>query len=315
MLRLFFISCFLYSLPALSQTQKNVQDYIAQYKQIAIREMEAYSIPASVKMGQGILESAAGTSELAIQARNHFGIKCKKDWSGATYTYDDDAKGECFRKYDSALLSFEDHSRFLKNNPRYAELFKLDPKDYKGWAHGLKKAGYATNPQYAQQLIKAIEDYRLYELDLATGDSESGQKPVAYKPPVTEKANQTKVPDLDDFTTGTGGKHEVRLRNKVKYIVVKKGDTYEKLISEFSLMPWEIYRYNDLPRSAVAKEGDIIYLQPKRRKAENATHEVTKGETLRDISQRHAIKMGRIRKLNKIEEGEEPRAGQVLKLR
>lgn len=317
MARLFAGILLFLGLHAYGQTQKNVQEYIARYQEVAIREMEQFGIPASVKMGQGIIESAAGTSELAIQARNHFGIKCKKDWAGETYTYDDDAKGECFRKYDSAIRSFEDHSRFLKGNARYADLFQLDPRDYKGWAYGLKKAGYATNPNYAQQLIKAIEDYRLYELDTAPGDSRQIPAQDEAKKPVEKKQDvpANRGPDLEDFTAGVKSKHEVKLRNEVKYIVVKKGDSYEKLIEEFSLMPWELYSYNDLPRTANAREGEIIYLQPKRRKAEAHSHQVRQGETLRDISQEHAIRIKRIQKLNGLDENSNIRVGQVLKLR
>jgi flagellum-specific peptidoglycan hydrolase FlgJ len=153
MTRLIALILLLWVSEARAQTARNVQDYIARYKDIAIREMENHGIPASIKMGQGILESAAGTSELALQARNHFGIKCKKDWTGETYTYDDDAKGECFRKYDSAVRSFEDHSRFLRNNVRYAELFQLPPTDYKAWAHGLKKSRVCN-----QSAIRPIAD-------------------------------------------------------------------------------------------------------------------------------------------------------------
>ena len=312
MVRVSTVLLLLFSITLSAQAQKDVQNYISQYKDIAIREMERYGIPASIKMGQGILESAAGTSELSLQARNHFGIKCKKDWAGETYTYDDDAKGECFRKYATVFDSYEDHSRFLKNNARYAGLFELDPRDYKAWAHGLKKAGYATNPQYAQLLIKAIEDYRLYELDTAPGDSRLVEE---AKPVKKEERGQDQRPDLEDFTTGVRDKHDVKLRNRVKYMITKEGDTYEKIIHEFSLMSWELYSYNDLSRSTPLKAGTELYLQPKRRKAEVSSHSVRQGETLRDISQMYAVRIQRIRKINKLGADEEPKAGQVLRLR
>jgi hypothetical protein len=163
-------------------------------------------------------------------------------------------------------------------------------------------------------LIKAIEDYRLYEFDTALGDSQIATE-IAGKPLKTGNKPEEKSPDLEDFTTGMGGKHEVKLRNKVKYVIIRPGDSYEKLIREFSLLPWEIFQYNDLPRTAVAREGEIIYLQPKRRKAESVSHVVTQGETFRDISQQHAIKISRIKKLNKLEETSVLKPGQILRLR
>ena len=147
-----------------SYTQADIYNYIDTYASVAVEKMNQHGIPASITLAQGILESGAGQSDLAKFANNHFGIKCHNDWSGQTYHKDDDAKDECFRKYKSPQESFEDHSHFLKKN-RYAELFTLERTDYKAWAKGLKKAGYATNPQYAERLVKIIEDYQLYRFD------------------------------------------------------------------------------------------------------------------------------------------------------
>ena len=177
-----------------AQHKISVEDYILNYKDVAIDKMRVYGIPASITLAQGILESGSGNSELARKANNHFGIKCHKDWKGKTFHMDDDAKNECFRKYKSPDESYRDHSLFLTTRDRYADLFELDITDYRGWARGLKKAGYATNPKYPQLLIKIIEENRLYEFDigitpdylLATKSNlpvSSGTRPVIAAPP------------------------------------------------------------------------------------------------------------------------------------
>lgn len=296
-----------------------MQEYISNYKEIAIREMKNYGIPASIKMGQGILESAAGSSELAIKAKNHFGIKCKKNWTGDSFTYDDDEKGECFRKYVSDFDSYEDHSKFLKENTRYAFLFSLDLTDYKSWATGLKKAGYATNPNYAGLLIKTIEDYKLYELDVLTKQEdrpkdENKKAPEPAKEGNVKNRKNSSGSDLGDFTFGSKKTHVVKFRNNVKYIIISKGDQYQDIIREFALMPWELYKYNDLDRDASAKEGEVIYLQPKRRSSEVKSHTVKKGETLRDISQLYAVKLKRIKSLNELD-SEIIKEGQTIRLK
>jgi hypothetical protein len=294
-----------------------VKEYIDKYKGIAITEMNSYGIPASIKLGQGLLESSSGNSDLASEANNHFGIKCKKEWTGPTFFKDDDEKQECFRKYPSVLASYEDHSRFLKNSLRYAELFKLELTDYKGWAYGLKKAGYATNPQYPQLLIKTIEENRLYEFD------KPGSSPVLQMPKQEKKhepivVNPGKKPsgnDIPDFEMKRMPSREILYRNKVEYILVKEGDTYEELTKEMDLMTWQIYKYNDLPQSAKAKSGDIVYIKPKRRKAAVDTHQVKQGETIRSISQEYAVKMKRICDLNDLEETSSLKPGTIVKLR
>jgi LysM repeat protein len=315
-IRLLFF-CVLLPCVVTGQTKVSVKEYIDKYKEIAITEMNRYGIPASIKLGQGLLESSSGNSDLATEANNHFGIKCKKEWTGPTFFKDDDEKQECFRKYPRVLDSYEDHSRFLKNSVRYAELFKLELIDYKGWAYGLKKAGYATNPQYPQLLIKTIEENRLYEFDKPGISPEFQQpkpekkaEPVAIKPGKKPGGN-----DIPDFEMKRLPAREILHRNKVEYFLVKEGDTYEKLTKEMDLMIWQIYKYNDLPKTAIARPGDIIYIKPKRRKAAIATHQVKQGETLRSISQEYAIKMKRICDLNNLEETGILKTGTTLKLR
>ena len=147
-----------------------IETYIEKWAPVAVEEMYRSGVPASITLAQGILESRYGLSELASKGNNHFGIKCHKDWKGRTMAYDDDAKGECFRVYDSAQESFRDHSDFLRYRDRYKFLFEFDTKDYKSWAYGLKKAGYATDPNYPAKLIKYIEDYGLSRYDSMTLD-------------------------------------------------------------------------------------------------------------------------------------------------
>lgn len=297
-----------------AQKQSSTSEYIQQYKDIAIREMQQYHIPASIKMAQGILESASGNSKLAKEARNHFGIKCKKTWTGPTFIQDDDAKDECFRKYETVLDSYEDHSQFLKTNARYSELFTLEISDYKGWAKGLKKCGYATNPQYAQLLIKTIEDHKLYELDKGGAILAAKPKVKNSTKPRTPRSKSSET-DLPDFELKQQGGRSVMLRNRVQYIIVKQGDTFDKLSKELDLMNWQLPKYNDLSSSSKLQAGDILYIQPKRRKASAREHVVKSGESMRSISQTHAIKLSRLYKINQLEEGSEPRGGQQLKLR
>lgn len=304
------------ALAAQGQKVMSTAEYIDTYKSIAQLEMERYGIPASIKLAQGILESGSGNSPLAKNARNHFGIKCKKDWTGKTYIQDDDTKDECFRSYETVLASYEDHSQFLKNSARYAELFTYDITDYKAWAHGLKKAGYATNPQYAHLLIKTIEENRLYEFDKKGPATEVMQIANEGKPaPKPSALPKGGTRDIEDFELQTGKKHEVHLRNNVKFVVARTGDTYEKLIEELNLMPWELYKYNDLKRGGTPAEGEIIYLQPKRKKAKTQNHTVRSTDTIRSISQEYAVKISNICKLNGLSENSPLSPGMVLKLR
>lgn len=283
--------------------------YIEQYKDIAILEMQRYGIPASIKLAQGILESGSGNSELAKNANNHFGIKCKSSWTGKTYYKDDDAKDECFRKYDKVLDSYEDHSLFLKQNQRYAFLFELDVTDYKAWAHGLKKAGYATNPKYAELLIKTIEEHQLYKFDLA--DMKRVTQPIVSEKP--RSTWQETEPREVEFKGRAA--RPVSLKNRIKSVMAKEGDTPESLAKELDMMSWQILKYNDLEKGRPLRDGEIIYLQPKRRKAQVETHRVQKGETLRDISQLYGIKLKHIRRYNQLNEQEEPQEGTILRLR
>ncbi|MFM2285539.1 MAG: hypothetical protein RLZZ543_1036, partial [Bacteroidota bacterium] len=242
-------------------------------------------------------------------------------WAGPSYHKDDDAPNECFRKYESALASYEDHSQFLKNGKRYAELFTLDITDYKGWAHGLKKAGYATNPQYALLLIKTIEDNRLYEFDkVNTGNEIAQQKPEKEKknPPAANPRTprgKSKDSDLPDFELKKQAGRSIQVRNNVQFVIAKQGDSFESIRKDLELMAWQLPKYNDLPASTLLKQSDVVYIQPKRRKAQSPTHTVKSGESMWSVSQQHAVKLKRLYHLNQIAPGAEPSVGQVLQLR
>jgi LysM repeat protein len=280
-----------------SETRISRQEYITTYKEIAIKEMLEFKIPASITLAQGILESGDGNSPLAKYAKNHFGIKCHKDWEGPTFIQDDDEKNECFRKYSDVEESYRDHSLFLKNRKWYAELFELKISDYKGWAYGLKKAGYATHPKYAELLIEIIEKNELYKYD------KLDELPKSFQ----AKNSSTKKPESKNYQIST--------KNNIRYIIAQKGDTYYKIARKYEMGLWQIYKYNDLEKSDICSEGELIYLQPKRRKGDVATHTVSKGESMRTISQLHGIKLKRLYKINQLPANYEPKAGDVLKLK
>lgn len=272
--------------------------YIEQWKDQAILQMQLHGIPASITIAQGILESADGNSALAKYANNHFGIKCH-DWTGETYIQDDDTYNECFRKYEDASQSYEDHSKFLMTRSRYSFLFNYKSNDYENWAHGLKKAGYATNPQYGYLLIQIIEENDLSQYD--------GMESIASK----EVTNDVKI-----VANLTKVKHEVKVHdNNIKYILVKDGDTFQKIADEFEMGLWQIFKYNDLSKKDILKEGDVVYLQPKRNAAKVDMVTVKQGDTMRSISQMYGIKLKKLYKKNAMDPGTEPVVGQVLWLR
>lgn len=280
MYRIFLISFLLISQAGTAQL---TEKYIDQFASLAKEQMKKYGVPASITLAQGILESGNGNSELAKKANNHFGIKCHSTWEGERVYFDDDEKNECFRKYNNVRDSYEDHSLFLKK-PRYEELFELKITDYKGWAEGLKKCGYATSPTYATQLIQLIEKYGLDKYDLET----SGQQA-----------------SLNYFIS----------ENRIKYVKALKGESVEELIKRTQIGKKRLAKYNDWPELMVLKEGEIVYLQPKRNRASVENYKVKKGDSLRSISQQYGIKMNRLLKLNDLTLESILKEGQVLILR
>jgi len=295
------------------------EEYIERYKDVAITEMNLFGIPASITMAQACLESNFGNSRLAIEGNNHFGIKCHSSWTGKKIYKDDDKKNECFRHYNSVWESFRDHSKFLKNSKRYKFLFEYDITDYKKWAYGLKKAGYATCATYPEKLIRLIEKYKLFELDKyyepgkIFAEKDKKEKEATKK---STKREKKKKKNYYKFSFNPYGR-DIFEENRVKYIIVKKGDTPFKIAKEFEMMEWEIFKYNDLPKGAELKEGQRLYIQPKRCKAKrgNDKYVVKKGETLYEISQKFAIKLKCLLRKNNLTASDKIKEGDVLWLR
>ena len=274
------------------------QAYIDRYKDLAIEQMLEHRIPASITLAQGLLESGAGKSTLAVQGNNHFGIKCH-EWSGKRMYKDDDRQNDCFRVYENARSSFEDHSKFLLR-PRYKSLFSLRVTDYKGWARGLKACGYATNPKYADKLIGIIELYGLQQYD----------KAKSYDKFIANHSGAV--------TTNPSMAHEIFYYNKNYYLVARQGDTFRTLAKEVGVSYKKLARYNERDRNDVLSEGDIVYMEKKRTKADKQfkkkPHVVKEGESMYSISQMYGIRLKSLYKKNKLPAYYQLRPGDVLKV-
>jgi LysM repeat protein len=314
-----------------AQQDAVVIEYINNYKELAIAEMQRTGIPASIKLAQGIHETSAGTSDLVRRSNNHFGLKCKSEWTGMTVKHTDDAPNECFRKYENPKDSYKDQSNYLKNSPRYASLFDLDPTDYKAWAFGLKKAGYATNPKYSQVLIKLIEEYDLQDYTMiALGKLKSGQetlaknekknsetiipeeKPVVMPPEpevvvyAKKEAVVEKKPDYPD------GEFKI---NETKVIYAKKGTSYLSLAEKYSIPLARIFEFNDMRVQEFVDKDQLIYIMRKRKVGLNEQHIVKPGETLSDIAQTEALRIESLLEYNFLQPNMQPAVGSVLYLR
>ena len=305
--------CYLSILAFCFPPQKNTrQQYIDLYAKIAIAEMNEYHIPASITMAQACLESSDGNSTLATEANNHFGIKCKSNWSGPSVRKDDDTHDECFRKYRNALESYRDHSEFLTGGMRYQFLFDYNIKDYKKWAYGLKKAGYATDPTYPERLLKIIEDFQLYKLD-ENGASLSGVEPgVGSKLIVSRHDKRSGNSSSDPYLVRNGAK-----RNGRKAFFAREGDTYEKIAVEFSMKESRIFRYNDVNPGDRPESGSIVYLQRKRFRAPrgNDIHTMRVGESLWTVAQWYGVRLSSLCRKNRMTGSEVLVPGQQISLR
>lgn len=286
---------YLSSAPLMAQMKWNqqYQQYFEQYKDCAIEQMRRYHIPASITLAQGVLESGAGRSELAVRGNNHFGIKCH-GWTGKAVYHDDDERNECFRAYKSAYDSYEDHSKFLSTGNRYGSLFKLKITDYKGWAYGLKACGYATNPRYAIQLIDIIQLYKLYEYDKGkSGKSDKSHYPM--------------------------GSYRVSEFNQNYYVIAKAGDTYRTIGEVYGVSYKKLAKYNENERDAVLEEGDFVWLQKKRRNApkeyKKRPHIVKAGESMYTIAQHYGIRLKYLYKMNDLSPDYQIKVGDVLRIR
>lgn len=312
----FFLVClWIIQLTASAQSGSALkQAYVEQYKLLAIENMHRTGVPASITLAQGLLESGVGQSPLAVEANNHFGIKCHKEWEGETYIMDDDTKDECFRKYPTVLDSYLDHAEFLRSRPRYGELFKLEVTDYKGWARGLKAAGYATNPNYAPLLIKQIDELGLAEFDRVNPTQLAAMRTkldeAVEAQPAEAEAPAEQATALPEVPCEPG----VFKYNKVKVICAEAGDSPMSIAETHGLYPWQVLKYNDLLDEVRFKAGELVYLEAKRNRAEVASHVVGEYESLREISQRYGISVKSIRRKNQLRGAEEPAAGETLYL-
>ncbi len=333
-------------------TAERYKAYIAKYAAWAQDQQREHGVPAAITLAQGLLESAAGSSTLATKANNHFGIKCGDNWDGATYRHQAERGKECFRKYRSAEESYRDHSLFLKRK-RYAPLFELKVTDYKGWAHGLKRCGYATDPQYASKLIKIIETYDLaqysklddkkskkdkkrtesqptkrvekqkrthQEKEVRTSKPTPAPTPTPQEKAVVE-AEKTAVVPATPTRMGSVEliiEHEVLRNNGKRYVIAREGDTFLSIAYEFNMYDSTLRRYNDIvnPRYEL-QPGDKVYLQKKKKKAARkyATYRVKRNENIWQIAQDKGMRLETIYALNGIPEGENVTINQELRLR
>ncbi len=295
MKRLLFL-LYLYSVSLLLLSAQHIKwnqaynDYFDRFGEVAVQQMRQYHIPASITLAQGVLESGAGKSELAVRANNHFGIKCNNGWNGRRSYHDDDERGECFRAYDNAYQSYVDHSLFLTNGPRYRRLFQLKRTDYKGWARGLKACGYATNPAYARRLIEIIELYRLYEYDDAKG-------------------GKVQFNEL----------RHVQMLNKNYFVIARHGDTFRSIADDLDVSYRKLARFNERDKNDTLEEGEIVWLQKKRRRADKEykgrPHVVAPGESMYSISQRYGIRLKNLYKMNDLTPDYTIKVGDRLRLR
>jgi LysM repeat protein len=312
--RLLFTTLFFSVLASAQSRTQPYLLYIDQYAQLAVKQQKEYGIPASITLAQGLLESGAGGSSFAKESNNHFGIKCS-DWAGDKIFKDDDAKGECFRKYNQVLESYEDHSLFLKNRPRYAFLFELTATDYEGWAFGLKKAGYATDPAYAYKLISIIDNYDLHQYDLGKGDISNDKYAASSEPKNGGQYHRNQSGSIGAVTALVS--HEVRKVNGVKFVTALPDDNYSLIADEFNMSVERLLAYNDLTLETQLRAGTRVFVGSKKNKApkECSTHQILNGESMLSIAQDYGVKVVKLYKLNKMPFNQGGRLGQVLKLR
>ena len=295
------IFCLLFFIATLAEaaTQRKIpsyEKYIKTYSALAIEQQKKYKIPASITLAQGLLESGAGQSDLARRSNNHFGIKCHSDWHGGRVYHDDDLRGECFRKYKRVEDSYEDHSKFLKRS-RYDRLFQLKITDYKGWARGLQKCGYATDRAYANKLIKVIEDYELYRYDTGKVHKLTRQEKKKLKYPTV--------------------KYTIYRTYGLLYVYAKENDSFDQIAQNLDFPVKDLKKFNEVPEDFPLQKGDIVYIEKKKKKADkpNYDHVVQVGESMHSIAQKYGIQIKSLYKMNKKDKDYVPEEGDVLKLR
>ena len=348
---LFFLNILITVAALASPTGNTPQEkYIEKYAPLAVSEMYRSGVPASITLAQGLLESGNGQSELARMSNNHFGIKCHNNWKGGKVYYDDDAKGECFRKYSHPSESYRDHSDFLRYRDRYKFLFDYRVTDYKSWAYGLKKAGYATDPKYPKKLINLIEEYNLQQYDrkpasfgrsynkkenkneihkkeVAKLESKSNSKPLHVKqkeekqqklplsPTIVEQVKELDAEQLEEFHFSLTRK--VYTQNSVPFVYAEEGDTYASIAASYHLFTREVLRFNDLKEISDLKPGTVVYLKPKKKSAKEGADKYVfeQGENVREVAQRFGVRLASVLRLNGFDENYIPREGDIIRLR
>ena len=325
-----------------AQGWKTDEQYIQKFALYAVEEMEKYKIPASITLAQGLLETGGGQSRLAQQGNNHFGIKCKEDWTGKTMKHTDDAPNECFRVYDDPRESYEDHSKFLAFRKYYVNLFKLDMYDYKAWAHGLKKAGYATNPRYAYILIDKIERNKLYEFDKTNSkevlyavlkrypdlkndrifmaqldQSKSTAAPVTVKVPYEATSYVKQQKKVDKIVTKAETLQSILIKchpnGGKKFIIIPDDIDLTAISKKYQLTETTLMKWNELDGTQL-RRNDILFLESKSSTGNAASYKAKAGESMHDISQKFGIKLKKLYAKNRMDFGQQPKAGQLIYL-
>ncbi len=331
------IVCLSASVSMAAKEEKTPQEiYIEQFATLAVEEMYRSGVPASITLAQGLLESGYGLSELAVKGNNHFGIKCHNNWTGKKMYYDDDRKGECFRVYPSPEQSYRDHSDFLRYRDRYKFLFDYKVTDYKSWANGLKKAGYATDPAYPKKLINLIETYELYEYDkkpasFAKSDKKARRNQEKSGKKVKEVAvseqelpkSPNEIEQVDALTNEQrqdfhfSMTREVYTRNGVPFVKTVEGETLASIAASNNLFVRELIKFNDLIKEGPVAPGTELYLKPKKKQAVKGLdkHVVEGKDSMRGISQRYGVRLKSLLKMNGMTETDMIRDGDVIKLR
>jgi LysM repeat protein len=349
MKKLILFLCVCASITVNAQKQKT-EAYVESYKEIAITEMLRTGVPAAITLAQGILESQSGESDLVKNSNNHFGIKCKTEWTGERTYHDDDEKGECFRVYPSADESYKDHSDFLKSRPHYAFLFKLDPTDFEGWAKGLKKAGYATNPQYPQKLMKLINEYNLQQYSL---DAIARRNNPSVSPAVDNTAAVTTVDHSFENKTITEAREMIQPKqetntalettaavgnnintetakttvktanypkgifsiNNTKVVYAVAGTSLLSLANQHDLTLSRLLEYNEMRDMDVLEADQLLFIEKKSKKGGSDFHTVSGGESLHDISQQEGVRFENLLEYNSLKKDARVSAGEKIYLR
>ncbi len=331
------LSCFTLVLASYAQKEK-AQAYIDTYKDVAIAEMLRGGVPASITLAQGMLESGYGESDLCKKSNNHFGIKCKENWTGEKVYHDDDARGECFRAYPTAADSYKDHSDFLKTREWYAFLFKLDPTDYEGWAKGLKKAGYATEKDYPKRLMDIINSYNLQQYTLLALQQKDGGMPnnevaVTSTPIPMPVADSVKMVDQEKEATDTAEtvitvktKDTVAVKkskyaegiltiNHTKATYAKEGISLLSLANQFGITLSKLVEFNDMKEMDVLDMDRLIFVERKMKKGATDFHIAEDGESLYDICQSEGVQLESLMLYNKLNKESKLAKGQKIYLR